>query len=322
MTEEVEMRPLPAALFLALLALAGLIPVAVAGPAPAPASPQQATATPRASGCSGLISGTLCAQTARICDPVTVTARVEPICRTCPGGIHVVFIQADATPWCINDWTEQVMADALDTAGAIAKDRLKVGVVLYGSDSATVALELTDRVRRERGSLTSVMRCGAVSGLVPYVRASNLALTMLKEARPAPDAGPMPCEFAVYMAFHSCANCGNWDDMQKAGAVFQREQIPLAVACPQLHENPPPDNHVCVGSRRMTNRRDYVEYPDRGLARILEGMIEAVDKTPDTALDRFTLEQFLPAPLVYRAGSASVPPTVVPEAGGTRLRWL
>lgn len=304
----------------ALVAATALLPATLAAPA-RPMAAVPAAATPRPSNCLGYLTSTLSADSIRICDPVTVTTRAEPICNICPGGIHVVYVQPTQAPWCIGNWQVDVMVQSLRAIADQAPGRVRAGVVAFNQTSAFTTVELTDQLSRASSALGNVERCGVLLGRPPYQQAARLALTMLKDARPEEGTGPMPCEFAVYMAYHGCLNCGNFDDQAAAGNMFQQDGVPLIAACPQFLQPNGNGSDMCQGTKRMVKRRYYVEKPDMGIDKLLLSLLDAEASSTDGKLKTMTIDQFLPPGLAYVDGSASEPPQVLPRPDGTLLRW-
>ena len=77
-------------------AVAGLMAAAMAVPLRlATAQPVLPTPSTLLSYCNGSITSTLSAASVRVCEPVTVTAVITPVCAGCGGGLNVVFTDID-----------------------------------------------------------------------------------------------------------------------------------------------------------------------------------------------------------------------------------
>ena len=117
----IELASLAAAMIIA----AALMAAAMAAPIRlATAQPVLPTPSTQLSYCNGSITSTLSAASVRVCDPVTVTAVITPVCAGCGGGLNVVFTNIE---WVIfGKWMMEENYAALDAMEEWQKQGLRI----------------------------------------------------------------------------------------------------------------------------------------------------------------------------------------------------
>lgn len=192
-----------------------------------PAAPPQVTGA-----CTGAITTTLSSSSIRMCETATVTTTITPECRSCPGGINVVFASYLNHTSQSGGWTNQVMTLALDKVGALGRDDLKVGVVLYSANSGPrVALPLTTDLSAAKGPLSRPARTNLWDGHSPFQQVAKEALGLLTDDRRGATKGLEPCEIIVFMAYHTGATeetgNGSWERLRDAARMIKGEGVTL-----------------------------------------------------------------------------------------------
>ncbi len=312
---------LSATLAAALILAAALYPLGVASAQPV--EPAKVTGA-----CMGTISTTLSTPAVRICDTFSVTTRIEPDCRYCPGGINVVFVsymkhgQLRAHP----NWTNQELRSALVMLERLRRDDLKVGVILYTARGGPqVAVPLTNDLEKANGPLSQPSCCGWDGGS-PFPRVANEVLRMLRDDRRGATPGLEPCEIVVFMAYHTGGieeeDDGAWRDLRDAGRILRGEGVPFITGCPIPEENDPIRDWCTVVKEIAKSAQYHVRAPGAIRAPMDKVLSDVRTSNGPGRMQGMSLTELLPPGLAFIDGSASEPPTVVTGTVGTLLRWV
>ena len=296
--------------------VAGLVGV------PAATQAQDPTPTPRSpqSPCFGTVTGTLAAESVRLCDDVDVTVRLEPSCPICPGGINVVYIQVEEATEA--PWMSDVAVRSLTEIEAASQNHefsdvpISVGVVHYTQYSDRIALPMTEKLGQARGVLRKpVVGTERIGRFIP---AATLALSMLRTAREENTRASEfePCEVVVFFASTKRPFEITGREMIRAAQMIRREQgVTLIVGCPET------DADYCYWTKQMASSMAlYTEFPEgTKLSRLTKDELQ--DFLSRGGVRDLSLTQQLPTGLTYVDGSASEPPQVEALGDQTTLRW-
>lgn len=222
------------------------------------ASSPMATATPRTTGCNGTVTSTLSSGNIAICKTLAVTTTIEPHCPVCPDGINVAYIQIDKNPSLVREWHSNAPRASLGVLEQLRRPDVKVGVVRYDNDNATVRLELTNNVSAAGPKFDSAQ---GLTFNTHVARAAQMAVAMLEAGR-EDDAAKMlrPCEVIVIMSYGAITNVsGSWDRQRQAVTVLKRSGATVISACP--YERGGSDDPACTAVDEMASSRRYTSGP-------------------------------------------------------------
>jgi Mg-chelatase subunit ChlD len=317
----IELGSVAASMFLA----AGLMAASIVVPHLATAQPVPPTPSSQLSYCNGSITSTLSADSVRVCDPVTVTAVITPVCAGCGGGLNVIF--ANILYVTHGKWMQAENETALDlmetwqTHGMRVKAAvLAIVPVGFGNARIDTIVPLTEDLRQVRVGFVSQDNLGGGFQCLDWDKAVSKGIDILEKDRR--DSGLAPCE-----AFVNYACVIPTPDRGDGGAGFLRQAQQMGVArgagffvgCP-FDADTGITRGFCKGVAQVVPRSSYFAYPERGrLRRMVDGYDGQLTTENGQSL---YLWQRLPLGLTYVAGSASVPPTMVSTvAGETVLTW-
>lgn len=312
--------------FLAALGGSSALLLVVALPASFPVtgkSPVAAMSQPGA--CDGTITSTVSPSSVRICDAVTVTHRIEPSCRSCPGGINVVFVSYLGHGAVPKGWTNQELFNALDVLIRLGRTDVQVGVVLYrdSPSSVTIALPLTHDLNSAKGPLARP-KYGDLDSEAQFGQAAQQALRMLSDARPPEALSLPPCEIMVFMAYTDIGReeegNGGWQRLRDAGKAIRKEGVALIVGCP--YPDTPNLESVCSTPKEIVRDQNHFAQPFDSLRKPMQQALADVESEHSPGRVRgLSVADWLPLDLSYIDGSASEPPVVLSQPDGTLLRW-
>jgi Mg-chelatase subunit ChlD len=301
--------------------IAGLMAASIAVPMPlATAQPALPTPSTQLSYCNGSITSTLSEESVRVCDPVTVTAVITPVCAGCGGGLNVIF--ANILWVTYGKWMQMENETALDLMETWQGHGLRVkGAVLeiepWGlAPTISRKVELTEDLVDVRQNLGSNDNLAGGYQCWGYHLAVREGIDMLEQDRR--DSGLAPCEAFVNYACVPPPTGPNGEWLRDAQKMALQRGAGFFVGCPFGRRIVTQD--FCPGVADIVPRNSFFEYPERGR---LRKMIEGYDGqlATDNGQNLY-LSQRLPPGLTYVAGSASVPPTTVSiVAGETVLSW-
>jgi hypothetical protein len=319
------MDPRPRLILAGLLALGLLTALFVparysmATLATGPSGPQ-ATATlgPRQSNCSGLVTTTLSTHDLRLCDEAQVAVSAWPSCPTCLGGIHVVFVQVDASDQAA--WMNKESVAALRQLQSYRGQEMRVGVVHYNSQSVRQVLPMTDNLSRANDALNAPNAGHDPHG--DFVGAARMALDMLQDARKMHEAAggsssDKPCEYVIFFASTASVYVADEARILEAGQMISRNGVVLMAGCPETSAD------SCRATREMPNPRHYYADVTLDAGRLRRYISDEMDKLQEkSGLNRMSMWQTLPPGLQYVDGSASEAPavTTLPDQS-VRLSW-
>ena len=187
---------------LATVALgASLLPVATTVSTCVAVDSQMATPTPSAlvSVCTGSVTSTLSATTVRVCDPVTVTAAITPVCAGCGGGINVVYLNPLHASY--GRWMQAENASALDVLEGWQQLGVRVKAAVFEIQYGTVIpkVELTSHLSSVRAVLHGFDLPNGGYSCYGWDQAVNRAVPELERDRR--ESGLTPCEIFIT---HAC----------------------------------------------------------------------------------------------------------------------
>ena len=290
----------------------GMTDAARAAPAAAPNAQRQRPG-PNNGACVGTVTATLSTNPVSICDRVTVTARVEPICPVCPDGVNVVFVHIDAPQ---SSWQFRESIRALEEMERLVPpgSKLNAAVVLYNNSGSTTVLKMTDDIGRVRGALNR-----ARNTYNPLGMAEEAAQQAVQELRRSRGRNENPCEFVIFFAYTKSHIQVMRDRLLKAAQMIHSEDVTLMVGCPI-----DPGAWYCRGPEPEMPRsqRWFTKYSE---ANKLQGMVRDEMRTYQRGVKvrGLQLTQDIPAGLTYIDGSATGDPAIAPltYGPGTRLTW-
>jgi hypothetical protein len=275
------------------------------GAAPAQ-RPQAATGQ-----CGGEVTATLSANPVSICDAVTVTARVEPVCPMCPDGVNIVFVHINAPQ---NGWQYRESLRALEEAERLTTEPSKINaaVVLYNGAEANTILRMTDDMGRIRAALNR-----ASNTYHPISVPEKAAQKAVQELRRERGKGDNPCEFVVFFVYTKSHTGVMRDRIQEASRTILAQGVTLMVGCPIA-----PGAWYCRGPEPEMPRstRWFTQFSEAGK---LTGMVRDEMRTYQrgSKVRQLILTQDVPAGLTLIEGSATGNPVVTKVSDGTRLAW-
>jgi len=151
-------------------------------------------------GCGADVVASANPDTVRICDPSDVQVVAEPACPSCPGGVHVVFVEREQPTDA--RWQGSAAEGALKQLQQLVPEpgKLKAAVVYYGPKKVRAAVRMTDNMQQVKSALK---RGRANSDPPDHNAMGNAAaretLRQLQAARA--DVAPLlPCEMVIYFA--------------------------------------------------------------------------------------------------------------------------
>lgn len=305
---------------LAAVGLAGALFAAAFAFAAPPALQAQPRPPRNVSQCDGTITGTLSTNQIQICDPLTVTVEVAPVCPICPNGVNVVYVQVDVAFQA--DWMVQESLASFDRLRASVRNSrgnqapTRIGVVHYNRNQVRKTLQMTDSIDAARGPLSQPQNGHDPFGNV--IGAARAALELMRDARRSAadlQEGDHPCEFVVFFASSKSIYTEQGRDMIQAAQMIKNDGIKLFVGCPETVAD------YCVFTREMPEQGQYyTQANDHGkLSRMVEQHMASLDDDAVTVRDLY-LTQFLPPGLAYVDGSANVPPKAVNRTQDDRIR--
>lgn len=270
-------------------------------------------------GCTTAVSHTLSAAEIDACETVEVVTRAQVACRACPGDVNVVLIRTKWIP---------TLRGQLDRVGEGVIDELikrrdesgvkaGVAIVYYDSETARVALPLTDDLERARSAFASTPT--GVGGYGGYERGAALGLDVLKSAA---ERGEPRCDLIVFFGLAKEHAVGEyWEGLRlellRAGASMRRDDSTLLTYCIHLERDCPTMKAIA------SSPRFYAEVPDVSkLSSATRSVTSDYVESSPAGLDSLGLDLALPASIGLVAGSASPPPAeVVTEPLATTVRW-
>lgn len=311
---------------LAALFVAAVLAAGVNALPPATTYAQRPTPTAvmsRLTSCTTLLTGTVGADTLRMCDRTTVTVRLGPDCPVCPGGVRVMYlvpVNSRDVPW-VRD-SSQAAVERMERYPAMAPE---VAVIRFDDNNIRLAQRFSTNLREAKGELR-VFNTNVPVTIPAYDQVANLAAQTLRDRRKDnwfPN-GLARCEIVVLYLEGVRENSRNYDLyiglVQQAVQTLRGEAVTLMIGCVG-----DPRGQSCTRERDFPNPQRYFVIPPQvyPMADNMEMALESYVKD-QLFLREIDLAQAIPPGLHYVDGSAS-PPAVTVEPpgvdGASTISW-